>query len=134
MPLIGFDALYKAADSARPRLTVAAAGAADETVLQALGEAQTRGWVEPMLVGEATAIREAAAASRVDIVGFRIVDSSQPAQAAVDEVRSGRAQLLMKGQVDTPTLMRAVLSSETGLRSGRAVCQVVLMEIVDQHR
>ena len=40
----------------------------------------------------------------------------------------------MKGQVDTPTLVRAVLNSDTGLRIGRAVCQVVLMEIVDQNR
>jgi phosphotransacetylase len=40
----------------------------------------------------------------------------------------------MKGQVDTPTLVRALLSSETGLRTGRAICQVVLMEIVDQNR
>jgi phosphotransacetylase len=134
MPLLGFDDLYAAADAARPRMTVAAAGAADQTVLVALGRAHQRGWVEPVLVGDASAIRNAAAAAAVEIGGFRIVDAADAAQAAVGEVRAGRARLLMKGQVDTPTLVRAVLNSEFGLRTGRAVCQIVLMEIVDQKR
>jgi phosphate butyryltransferase len=134
MPLFGFDDLFAAADAARPRLTVAAAGAADATVLKALAKAHARKWVEPVLVGEATAIRATAAAAGVEIGGFRIVDATDAAQAAVAEVRSGRARLLMKGQVDTPELVRAVLNSESGLRTGRAVCQVVLMEIVDQKR
>jgi phosphotransacetylase len=133
-PLLGFDELYAAADATAPRLTVAVGGAADQTVLAALGEANQRGWIEPVLVGNAAAIQNAAAAAAVEIGGFRIVDAADAAQAAVGEVRAGRARLLMKGQVDTPTLVRAVLNSESGLRAGRAVCQVVLMEIVDQKR
>ncbi|MGE5191140.1 MAG: phosphate acyltransferase, partial [Deltaproteobacteria bacterium] len=134
MPLLGFDDVYAAADEAKPRLTVAAAGAADPTVLTALARAHARGWVEPVVVGEAVAIQETAAAAGVELAGFRIVDTAKPAQGAVAEVRSGRSRLLMKGQVDTPTLVRAVLGSESGLRTGRAMCQVVLMEIVDQNR
>jgi phosphotransacetylase len=37
--------------------------------------------------------------------------------------------MLMKGQVSTPALMRAVLDPVLGLRTGRVICQVVLMEI-----
>jgi phosphotransacetylase len=40
----------------------------------------------------------------------------------------------MKGQIDTPALLRAILHPDTGLRTGRTICQVVLMEIVDQDR
>lgn len=134
MPLVGFDDLYLTADTAQPCVPVAAAGAADETVLVALSQAHSRGWVEPVLVGEAGAIRAVAASRSVDISPFRIVDNSEPALAAVAEVRSGRARLLMKGQVDTPTLVRAVLDSERGLRTGQAVGQVVLMEITNQNR
>lgn len=134
MPLLGFDDLYRAADGAKPRVPVAAAGAADETVLVALSQAHARGWAEPVLVGEAGAIRATAAAAGVDLSPFRIVDTSEPALTAVAEVRSGRACLLMKGQVDTPTLVRAVLDSERGLRTGPAVGQVVLMEITKQNR
>src|SRR5262249_49760073 len=38
-------------------------------------------------------------------------------------------RLLMKGQIATPALMRAVLDPAAGLRTGRVICQVVLMEI-----
>jgi len=134
MPLLAFDELYAEADAAKPRLAVAAAGAADVTVLMALAQAHARGWLEPILVGATDTIRATATSAGVDIAPFRVVDAAEPAAAAVAEVRAGRARLLMKGQVDTPTLVRAVLNSDTGLCVGPAVCQVVLMEIVDQNR
>jgi len=134
MPLLGFHELYTAADTTKPHLTIAAAGAADATVLTALAEANARGWVEPILVGSVDAIRTTAATAGIDISPFRVVDAPESAAAAVAEVRSGRARLLMKGQVDTPTLVRAILSSNSGLKTGSAVCQMVLMEIVDQNR
>ena len=43
--------------------------------------------------------------------------------------RAGRAQALMKGQIATPALMKAVLDPIHGLRTGRVICQIVLMEI-----
>ena len=134
MPLPSFADLHAWADIRAPRLTVAAAGAADPTVLQALAEARTRGWVEPLLVGESAAVRAAAAEAAVALDGLRIVDADDPASAAVGEVRAGRSRLLMKGRVDTPALMHALLDPATGLRTGRTICQVVLMEIVDQQR
>ena len=56
------------------------------------------------------------------------------AHDAVAEVLSGRAHLLMKGQVATPDLMRAVLDEDGGLRTGKTICQVVLMELPDRDR
>ena len=56
------------------------------------------------------------------------------AAAAVAVVRAGEAQALMKGQIDTPALMKAVLNHDSGLRTGRVVCQVVLMEIPRDRR
>jgi len=129
MPLPTFPELFARADGARPALGVAVAGAADVTVLHALRDATDRGWARPILCGDEAAIR----ALGVPLHGMVFVESPDPARAAVDEVRAGRASLLMKGQIATPDLMRAVLSREHGLRTGRVVCQVVLMEIV-QHR
>ena len=40
----------------------------------------------------------------------------------------------MKGQIATPSLMKAVLDANYGLRTGRVICQVVLMEIPRDHR
>ncbi len=113
----------------RERVSLAVAGAADETVLRALRTACDRGWVSPLLVGGKEDIARLAGEHGISLDGMTILDSDDPAAEAVAQVRSGRAQLLMKGQIATPALMRAVLSGATGLRTGRVICQVVLMEI-----
>jgi phosphotransacetylase len=65
----------------------------------------------------------------IDLSPFRLVPGADPAAAAVAEIRAGRAQLLMKGQIATPALMKAVLARDAGLRTDRVIAQVVLMEI-----
>jgi len=134
MPLPSFDQLYKTAGRRKARARIAAVGAADPTVLAALVHANANGWIEPILVGARDEILQVATTSSCDITGMRIVDSTQPATAAVAEVREGRAEMLMKGQINTPDLMRAVLNTDHGLRTGRTLCQVVLMEIPNQKR
>ena len=134
MSLIGFDDLYQFADGLSAPISVVAAGGADPTVLQALSLARRRGWVEPVLTGSAEEIRMLAADLHIDLAGFRIVDAEDPAGAAVAEVKAGRALALMKGQIATPALMKAVLSRESGMRTDRCICQVVLMEIPRDRR
>lgn len=129
MPLPAFEDLFAAADQRSRRIRVAAAGAADRTVLEAVSLAQQRGWIEPILIGSANEIKQCAEDAGLSLDGMRIVDSEQPGAAAVAEVRAGRADTLMKGQINTPDLIRAVLNAETGLRTGKTLCQVVLMEI-----
>jgi phosphotransacetylase len=130
MTLPTFEELYRIADASAQQAIVAAVGADDPSVLTAMTTARRRGWIEPILVGDALRIREIAAADRLELDGLTIVDApASPAMAAVAEVRTGRASLLLKGQVSTPDLMRAVLERGHGLRTERAVCQVVLMEI-----
>lgn len=134
MSLLSFDALYAAADEAAPRVPVVAAGGADRTVLEALSEAARRGWVAPTLTGSAAEIAALARELNVDLTPFRIVDAAEPAAAAVAEITSGRAAALMKGQIATPALMKAVLARDTGLRTDRVIGQVVLMEIPRDRR
>jgi phosphate butyryltransferase len=129
MPLRGFDALFSAADARAARTPVAVAGGADPTVLEALATARDRSWASPVLCGNASEIKALAEHLDIDLAGFRLVDSAEPASAAVTEVKAGRAKLLMKGQIATPALMQAMLAPERGLRTGRVICQVVLMEI-----
>jgi phosphate butyryltransferase len=128
MPLPGFDELFAAADASRPEIAVVAAGGADITVLQALAEARRRGWVRPAVTGKRSEIERHAADHGLSLDGVRIVEADEPARAAVELVRCGEARLLMKGQIATPDLMRAVLDSNAGLRTGRVICQVVLMQ------
>ena len=134
MPLIGIDDLYRFADELPAPLPVVAAGGADPTVLEALALAHRRGWVEPVLTGRADDMRQLAHNLNIDLTGFRLVDADDAAVAAVAEVKAGRARLLMKGQIATPSLMKAVLARDTGLRTNRCICQVVLMEIPRDRR
>jgi phosphotransacetylase len=137
MALIGFEALYERADRRSSRVPVAAAGGNDLTVLQALQSAHARGWVEPILVGPEQEIERIGAEAEIALSAFRVVDcpADDAGARAVALVHNGEAGLLMKGRIATPSLMHAVLDPERGLRVGRAVCQVVLMEVVrDQRR
>jgi phosphotransacetylase len=128
-PLPGFDELYRAADARRAPVSVAVAGGAEPTVLEALRHAHDRGWVVPTLAGREVEMRQAAESCGVSLDGFQLIDAEESAAAAVAEVKSGRARLLMKGQIATPALMRAALDPERGLRTGRVICQVVLLEV-----
>ena len=129
MALAGFDELFQLASQVSVPVGVAAAGGDDPTVLEALAEACEMGWVKPILCGKESRIRELADRLSVDLRLFKIIDSEEPAAAAVEAVHRGDAKLLMKGQIPTPSLMEAVLHPERGLRTGKTICQVVLMEI-----
>jgi phosphate butyryltransferase len=136
MPVDGFKRLYHDADRRPSPATVAVAGGDDPTVLEAMRIACDSGWVRPILVGPKTRIRELAAAAEIDLADFSIHDAEggAVAVAAVALVKTGEAQALMKGQIATPALMKAVLHHDQGLRTGRVVCQVVLMEIPRDRR
>src|SRR5262249_18809710 len=126
--------LYAHADALREPVPVVAAGGADRTVLEALATARDRGWVAPAVAGPEADIRRAAEEGGIDLGRFTVIDSDEPAAAAVAQVRSGPARLLMKGQVATPALMKAVLDPAGGLRTGRVGCQIVLMEVRPEGR
>jgi phosphotransacetylase len=113
------------------------AGGDDPTVLEAMRIAAGRGWVQPIIVGPETRINSIAKSEGIDLEGLTIHDAprQQIASTAVSLVRSGHARALMKGQIPTPELMRAILDPTNGLRTKRVICQVVFMEIPrDSHR
>jgi phosphate butyryltransferase len=136
MALDGFNRLYHDADAHAKALRVAVAGGDDPTVLEAMRIACDCGWVRPVLFGSERTIRTIAESQEIDVDDFDIQDAegAEVAAAAVAEVRSGGAQALMKGQLSTPEFMKAVLDHDKGLRTGRVICQVVLMEIPRDHR
>jgi phosphotransacetylase len=129
MPLIAFDDLYQDADRLSKPVPVAVAGATEPTVLEALRAAYDRRWILPIVAGREREIRQVAESCAINLAGFTILDTDNPGAAAVLQVRDGRAQMLMKGKISTPLLMRAVLDLDIGLRAGRVICQVVLIEL-----
>jgi phosphotransacetylase len=100
-------------------------------------EAGQKGLITPILVGPSNKIREIAGSSGIDLGRTEIVDtphSHASAAKAVDLVREGRAELLMKGSLHTDELLGAVLAREAGLRTGRRISHVFIMDIPTYHK
>lgn len=126
-----FDEVLKKVKSLETK-TVAVAVAQDEPVLQAIMEAKKQGIANAILVGDEEKIKEVAASINMDVSQFEIVHEANAAKAAlkaVSLVSSGKADMVMKGLVDTANFLRAVLNKEVGLRSGRLMSHVAVFEI-----
>ncbi len=126
-----FDELQKRV-RALPKRKLAVAAANDLDVLKAVLDAVEAGLVDAILVGKEEEIKSIAAANSLDLTNLPIVDAQDNAEAArkaVALVSSGEAHLLMKGIVDTPTLLRAVLDREIGLRTGRILSHIAILEV-----
>jgi phosphotransacetylase/acyl dehydratase len=131
-----FAPLLKAADSI-DAIPTAVAHPCSEAALEAAVQAAARGLIVPILVGPEPRIRSLAKQMGIDLAGLRIVDaphSHAAAEAAVDLVRSGEAELLMKGSLHTDELLGAVVRRESGLRTDRRLSHVFLMDVPTYHK
>jgi phosphate acetyltransferase len=109
----------------------------EETALEGALDAAAKGLISPILVGPEAKIREVAARSQLDLGGTRIVDaahSHESAAKAVGLVRAGEAEVLMKGSLHTDELLGAVVARETGLRTGRRISHVFIMDVPTYHK
>jgi len=113
-------------------LPTAIAHPCDEVSLLAAVEAARAGLITPILVGPEARIRAVAAAFSIDISQLRIEPaphSHAAAARAVALVREGQAQLLMKGSLHTDELLHEVMAADTGLRTGRRLSHVYVMDV-----
>ena len=100
-------------------------------------EAAAQGLITPILVGPAARIAEVADHARLSLDQLRIVDtpnSHAAAAKAVELVRMGEAELLMKGSLHTDELLGAVVAREAGLRTGRRFSHVFIMDVPTYHK
>jgi phosphotransacetylase len=96
----------------------------EKTALAGAIEAAQEGLIRPILVGPASKIESIAKAAQIDLGKSEIVDaphSHASAAKAVELVRKGEAELLMKGSLHTDELMSAIVAREGGLRTGRRI-------------
>jgi phosphotransacetylase len=118
-------------------VTTAVAHPAERTALSAAVDAAAQGLIVPILVGPERKIREIASESNIDLTGIRIVDvphSHASAATAVDLVRKGEAEVLMKGSLHSDEILGAVVAKETGLRTGRRISHAFLMDVPTYHK
>lgn len=130
MVIRSFEAL-QAAMVTRPAMRLAVAGAEEPSVIAGLVAGFAAGLLaQAVLTGRAEAIAPqipADLASRIRILPA--ASAAEAAALAVAEVRAGRADVLMKGTVDSAAYLRAVVDRETGIRAGGVLSNVTLAEM-----
>lgn len=126
-----YERLIAKAREIPPALT-AVAHPCDEASLRGALDAAAQGLITPILVGPSARIVATAKQAGLDIAGLEIVDtphSHASAAKAVELVHAGKAALLMKGSLHTDELLAEVTNKETGLRTGRRVSHVFIMDV-----
>jgi phosphate acetyltransferase len=121
-----------AAAKALPPLATAVAYPCDETSLKGAVEAAEAGLIKPILVGPKDKIRGIAQTFSLDLDDLEVIDvphSQATAEKAVELVRTGNAELLMKGSLHTDELLAEVVKRDTGIRTERRISHVFVMDV-----
>jgi phosphate butyryltransferase len=124
------DLISKVSECSVKKVSVAVAQ--DSAVLEAVAAAKERGIAEAILVGDADKIKAVAGEINMDLTGYEIIDEKDDYTAAlkaVELVHNGKADMYMKGLIDTKSFLKSVLDKEVGLRTGKTLSHVCVFEI-----
>jgi phosphate butyryltransferase len=116
---------------------IAVACAQDSDVLKAVNNAYVKGIADAILIGDKEKIELICQEESIDTSNYEILDIKDNAEAslkAVELVSSGKAQMVMKGLVDTAVILKAVLNKEVGLRTGNALSHVAVFDVPTYHK
>ena len=119
-----------------PKEAVVAA-AHDEHTLQAVFAARRDGLIRPILVGRREEILSIARGLGEELDPARVADAGDDAQCAaksVELIRSGAGAMLIKGMLPTGTLLKAVVSRETGIRDSQVMSHVAILDVPGYHK
>lgn len=124
------DLLKKVASCSLKKVSVA--NAADDAVIEAVRAAKDRNIADAILVGNEAEIKSIASDMNIDISDFEIIHVEDPIEAArtaVKLVHDGKADMYMKGLIDTKSFLKSVLDKEVGLRTDKTLSHVCVFEI-----
>ncbi len=119
----------------RRRLVLAAAN--DAQAMGAVIHARKNNLVDPIFIGDEKKIEEIAKKEAYDLKDFVVInepDNAKAAARAVKMVRAGEAEVLMKGNLGTAVLLKAVLNKEYGLRTGEQISHLAIFELAAYHK
>ncbi|MCL2073878.1 MAG: bifunctional enoyl-CoA hydratase/phosphate acetyltransferase [Marinilabiliaceae bacterium] len=109
----------------------------DAHSLEAVNKAFLAGLIDPVLVGSKVETLKIAQELNLDFSGATFIDEIYPSKAvetAVKLVNEKKADFLMKGNIPTPALLKAVLNKEWGLRTGNLLSHFALFETENYHK
>ncbi len=119
----------------RRRLVLAAAH--DAHAMGAVIHAWKNSLVDPIFIGDQAKIEEIASKEAYDLKEFVVInepDNAKAAARAVKMVRDKEAEVLMKGNLGTAVLLKAVLNKEYGLRTGEQISHLAIFELPTYHK
>ena len=131
-----YEKLLAACSKLSP-VSTAVAYPCEASALTAAVEAAQAGLIHPLLVGPVDMIKTLARKLKIDLEPYAVVDapnSRAAAAKAVELVREGKAEILMKGSLHTDEFLGAIIARETGLRTGRRLSHVFLMDVPTYHK
>ena len=111
--------------------------AQEHSALTAVMDACEFGIVDPILIGCEDSIKKIADEEKIDLSGVTIIDEknvNKCAVKAVEMVKNGEADILMKGLISTAPLLKVVLNKETGLNTGKLASHVSVFEVDSYHK
>ena len=127
--LTSFAQIIEQAKNSRKR-NLAVADASGDAVVEALVEAEKMEIIKPFLVGNPDKIEPLA--KKYNLTDYEIIPAKEPVEIAEKTVelgRTGKCDMIMKGKLSTPILLKAVLDKEKGLRSGKLLSHIAVMEV-----
>ena len=120
-----------------PSKRVAVVRADEVETMSAVGSAVKEDMADAVLIGPEKGIREAAEKAGFDLNGVEIIHAEDDKTASVkgvEIVRSGRADVIMKGLVATSSFLHAILDRETGIRGPGVLSHVAAFDVTGYHK
>ncbi|MDM8212439.1 bifunctional enoyl-CoA hydratase/phosphate acetyltransferase [Enterococcus hirae] len=127
-----FEDLIRQVKTKPQKKRMAIAAAADQHIIEAAVRAQQEQIAEPILVGNREKITALFKENRLASSAFPIIDAETPSEAAekaVALVKSGEADFLMKGMLDTKVFLKAVVNKTDGLGQKRTMSHFAWFEV-----
>ncbi|MGL4347593.1 MAG: bifunctional enoyl-CoA hydratase/phosphate acetyltransferase [Chitinophagaceae bacterium] len=132
-----FDAILTKAKMVN-KTKIAVMNPTNDVALMGAIEPYQEGFAEPILVGNKDIIHKVAKANHLNIDDFELVHiegkDADVAQATAQLLASGKADVLMKGNIHTDDMMRAVVNKENGLRTTNLISHVFIMDVPAYHK
>ena len=116
---------------------VAVPGAADDHVLEAVFEAEKMGLIKAILIDKEDEVKKVLTDLGKNPTDYEIINAATPeecGQIAVDLVKEGRANVILKGLLETKDVLKPVVNKETGIGLGGVMSIVAFTELPAYHK
>ncbi len=111
--ITSYKEIYDSVSGYKP-IRLAVVNPQREYILQALEQAEANNWIKPLL--------------------FKNEDVNKALSDSINAINNGEADWLMKGNIDTATLLKAVMNKQNGLRTTKHLTHVAILESPNYER